>query len=410
MQICFVCCEYPPGPHGGVGTFTQVLARALVAAGHQVRVVGIYKDSYPAPDYENDQGVQVWRLRRPKYRLGWIRARVHLFRTISAWAKQGAIDLVEVPDWQGWAAGWPRLRVPVVARLNGSASYFAAELGESISRGTFWLERASMLRADHWCSVSQYTADQTRKVFQLQSQADAILPNPVEVPHLSAKNQVARSKFDVVFSGALIEKKGVFSLMKAWPQVLRDTRGMARLHLYGKERCVASGQMTSQVLRGMLSADEQQTVQFYGHVDREQLRMALSQARLAVFPSYAEAFAIAPLEAMSTGCPTIYGNCGPSTELIDDRHNGILVNPHDPSDIAAAITLLIRNDELATRIGKAGQALIQQRFTDTILLKKNIQFFEFCLGLESRTSANETQATNYPRLADPALHSPLVKR
>src|SRR2546429_2994566 len=25
MNICFICPEYPPGPHGGVGTFTQIL-------------------------------------------------------------------------------------------------------------------------------------------------------------------------------------------------------------------------------------------------------------------------------------------------------------------------------------------------------------------------------------------------
>ena len=41
MKICFLCSEYPPVPHGGAGTFTQVTARALVQAGHDVRVVGL---------------------------------------------------------------------------------------------------------------------------------------------------------------------------------------------------------------------------------------------------------------------------------------------------------------------------------------------------------------------------------
>ena len=51
---------------------------------------------------------------------------------VSAWAREGAIDLVEVPDWEGWVAGWPRLPVPVVARLNGSVAYFAAEAAEPL--------------------------------------------------------------------------------------------------------------------------------------------------------------------------------------------------------------------------------------------------------------------------------------
>lgn len=35
MNICFICDEYPPGLHGGIGTMTQVLARALTQAGHR---------------------------------------------------------------------------------------------------------------------------------------------------------------------------------------------------------------------------------------------------------------------------------------------------------------------------------------------------------------------------------------
>ena len=29
MHICFLCNEYPPARHGGVGSFTQTLARSL---------------------------------------------------------------------------------------------------------------------------------------------------------------------------------------------------------------------------------------------------------------------------------------------------------------------------------------------------------------------------------------------
>jgi hypothetical protein len=49
LELCFICSEYPPGPHGGIGTMTQVLARALVARGHGVRVIGVYQRDYPGP-------------------------------------------------------------------------------------------------------------------------------------------------------------------------------------------------------------------------------------------------------------------------------------------------------------------------------------------------------------------------
>lgn len=38
MKIFLECSEYPPGPHGGIGTLIQLLARGLVRSGHKVKV------------------------------------------------------------------------------------------------------------------------------------------------------------------------------------------------------------------------------------------------------------------------------------------------------------------------------------------------------------------------------------
>jgi hypothetical protein len=158
LRICFVCSEYPPGPHGGIGTMTQVLGRALCRGGHQVKVVGMYPADYPAPDRAEDHGVEVIRLRQGSAKGDWVLARLRLFRHVARWARDGVIDLVEVPDWGGWAACWPRLPVPVVARLNGSVTYFAAEAGRTPNRLTRWLERRSLERAQVVCAASRYTS------------------------------------------------------------------------------------------------------------------------------------------------------------------------------------------------------------------------------------------------------------
>lgn len=377
MRICFVCWEYPPGPHGGIGTFTQVLSRELVKAGHHVRVAGVYRRSYPAPDYEVDCGVEVTRMRQPSHRFGWVSGRYRLFRKISQWCKRGELDLVEVPDSGGWAAGWPRLPVPVVARLNGSASYFAAEMGQPLRRRTYQLERASLQRADYWSSVSKYTAEKTRQLFSLSSGPHAILYNPVEVPALDQPE--CRSAGDVVFTGTLAYKKGVVSLVKAWPQVL-EVRPDARLHLYGKDGRTTDGGSMVAMLRSMLSESQRETVQFHDHVGRQDLYRAILRARLAVFPSYAEAFALAPLEAMATGCPTIYSRRGSGSELIADGKDGLLIDPDDATEIADAILRLLQDDLLAAEIGAAGQQCVRERFTVDRLLADNLQFYEKCVG------------------------------
>ena len=171
MKICFVCGEYPPGPHGGVGTMTRVLARALVRSGHEVRVVGVYPPDYAALDFEDDLGVRVWRLRESAIRGGWLLARYELYRTVAEWARRGEVDLVEGPDSRGWFAGWPPLPVPVVQRSNGSYSYFAHELGRAIDQTTFRLERWSYRRASAWAAVSHYTAAITARLFRLRTES-----------------------------------------------------------------------------------------------------------------------------------------------------------------------------------------------------------------------------------------------
>jgi len=80
VRIVFVCNEYPPGPHGGIGTLTRTLARGLAAAGHRVRAAGVYNAAYPAPDAEVDRGVEVLRLRESEGPGGWIRSRARLWR------------------------------------------------------------------------------------------------------------------------------------------------------------------------------------------------------------------------------------------------------------------------------------------------------------------------------------------
>ncbi|MBA3442987.1 MAG: glycosyltransferase family 4 protein [Pyrinomonadaceae bacterium] len=384
LRVCFLCNEYPPGPHGGIGTMTQVLARALVQAGHEVRVAGMYPASYPAPDYEEDGGVRVRRLRRSAHRLGWVTARRQLFRMVARWSRDGEIDLVEVPDWEGWAAGWPKLPVPIVVRLHGSMSYFAAELGRPVRRTAFRLERASLRRADFWCSVSRYTADKTQQLFDLRTGPDAVLYNPVEF--YNGGSVAAESRKHVVFTGTLTAKKGIVPLVKAWPRVI-EACDEAELHVFGKDGRTDDGGSMQSFLLSQHNGRARESMRFHGHVDRAKLFEALRGARLAVFPSYAEAFALAPLEAMACGCPTIYSRRGSGPELIEDERDGLLIDPDQPCEIAEAIIRVLTDDHLARRLSEAGRERVRKNFSTQNLLEQNEVFYRRCIGDFRRKSA-----------------------
>jgi glycogen synthase len=62
MNILYLCDEYPPCQHGGIGTVTQSLARCLASKGHQVFVAGFYPYYRESKSKETDQGVKVYRI------------------------------------------------------------------------------------------------------------------------------------------------------------------------------------------------------------------------------------------------------------------------------------------------------------------------------------------------------------
>src|SRR5215813_8042392 len=377
MKLCFVCSEYPPAIHGGIGSATQTLARELVRLGHEVRVIGVYPSQQAGEPYRDDEGVRVYSLFEPPGRLGWLSARYQLFKTIRDWVREGLADIVEVPDYRGWAAGWPKLPVPVVSRIHGSSSFIARETGQKLDRISHFIEGWSLRRADVWCSVSQFAAQATRSLFALRTDAAAVLYNPVP----QAKEDVPfadRERNSVVFAGSLTRIKGVEALIKAWPMVLTSCPE-ARLQIYGKSGKSQSGQSMREVLEHAVPTELKDTVFFHGRVERAVVLEAFSRARVAVFPSRSEAFGMVPLEAMSTGCPTVFSERATGPELIDHERDGLLVDPDSPQQIAQAIVKLLRDDLYAAELGAAGRRKALEKFELQKIVRENERFFLQCI-------------------------------
>lgn len=353
----------------------ETLARSLVKMGHQVRVIGSYPANSPSADYEEVSGVRVWRLREPSHRFGWVRSRRRLFKILSDWCAKDEVDLIEVPDFHGPAAFWTRLTVPVVTRLHGSASYFAKEMGQTPERVTYALEKRSLRRADFTCSVSQYAYDRTVALFNLRAGADVIY-NPVEL--FLCVPMARRDRNRVVFTGTLTVKKGIVSLIKAWPRV-KQLCESAELDIFGKDGKTDSGESMKKHLVSLLGDDQSSGVRLHGHVSREQVVAALKNARLAVFPSYAESFGLAPVEAMAQGCPTIYTQRPPGPEIMRNRVDGLMVEPDKPAEIADAIVSLLKNDQLAESLGAAGYKRAKEMFSLEAVIPQNEAFYLRCI-------------------------------
>lgn len=395
MNILLLCDEYPPGRHGGIGTAVQLQARTMAGKGHNVIVAGFYQPGYGGSDEFVDQGVKVFRFRRmltssifgtndaltarvisrvvTKLGISSIDVKASLKRYgrfLNELIERFAIDIVEMPDYNDFIrfckseVSFPKLNAPVVVKLHGSMTYFNEEAGLPTPKYVRRIEEAILAHSDAVTSVSRYTADKTAKYLRY-SKPITVLYNGIQVPAIDVLPEKVKGL--VVFTGSLVEKKGIYQLIKAWRAVSEKLPG-ARLHVYGK------GPVRKIV--SLLPKSLHQTVAFKGHVDRRQLFSELSSAEVAVFPSYAECFALAPMEAMSCGTAVVYTKRSSGPELIEQGNTGMLIEPDNIIEISDALITLLTDESLCNTLANNGKTWVENMFNIDSIVDEHIIFYK----------------------------------
>ncbi|HEX4188462.1 MAG TPA: glycosyltransferase family 4 protein [Solirubrobacteraceae bacterium] len=121
-----------------------------------------------------------------------------------------------------------------------------------------------------------------------------------------------------------------------------------------------------------------EAVRFVGEVSDRERDLWLRRCDLLAMPSRlpgggraGDGFGIAYLEAAVYGKPVVAGNVGGPLDAVADEESGLLVDPSDPSAVAAAITRLLKDRDLARRLG--GAAAIRARSFSWALVAARVQ-------------------------------------
>lgn len=373
MNILFYCNEYPPFPHGGIGTFTQDIAEELAKKNVNIYVYGLYDCNTPTAEKVN--GVTVIRDKKSHSFLGKCLSRISTYFRLKDIIKKNNIDILEVQDAGGLLAFYPKLKTNVVIRLHGTKTTVGALSGEKASLISYMfriLEKSHLQQTENIISVSQFTADFTRSTFGLNF-TDHIHYNGV-VP-LQYEPEITRKYNDIVnycYIGSLYERKGIFDLIKYWIEFSKqdDNANKVVLFVFGKS---VNGSLDK--LNETLREHDINNVCFLGHKTKAEIYEFLKKVHFVFIPSHVENFSLVPIESMLNKKVVYYTNQCSASELIADSDNGYLINGSDDLLNMLQHSYQLSHDTYSSIANNAYKTVLE-KFTTDVTLNVDLAYYK----------------------------------
>jgi len=189
------------------------------------------------------------------------------------------------------------------------------------------------------------------------------VPNGIELPKYA--NFLSRrpmgNKIYLAFLGRLVEHKGVCYL----PGILKRCaeRGID-CHL----TIIGDGTERKSLYAGFENLGLIKNVTFCGATDANKIYGKLLDSHILLFPSLFEGFPNALLEAQACGCVPVASRLNGITDMaIDNGKTGFLIDIGDIEGFADAVSELVKNEFIWSKMSLAGYSWIYQNFSLDIL-------------------------------------------
>jgi glycosyltransferase involved in cell wall biosynthesis len=404
MHIGLISLDYP-STHGsgGVGTFVQTLARALVGRGHAVTVVALKSDGQPFS--ANDAGVRVIRVRQDSIHwyvsklpvVGpWLALTVRelerawrVWQVVKKFHREEPFDVLELTEQAGFFIAMRMGKVALVARLHGERYTIVRHtpelpltIGIRMSRA---VQRIALRRVRRLVSPSKAHANEIATELGLGHPPIQVIPNAVKIqafqPGIPSRRSSIQHQTEelhdspnqlVLYTGRLEACKGIVVLLKAAAIVLKDDSAV-QFVLAGAYHPTLSKRHLSHVIQDLGLGG---AVHLLGHVAREELVAWYRRATLCVLPSYYETFGIAVLEPMLFGVPVVATRVGALPELVEDGVTGVLVPPGDSNLLAESIVRVLGNKDLQKKMGAAGKKRAYRWYSNEGAVSLTVAMYE----------------------------------
>lgn len=370
MQIGIITGEYPP-IQGGVGAYSQILARQFVAKGHQVFIFSSHEAQ------NRDKGILLTN-QIEKWNLAAV-------RMIGAWARDLDLDIVNVQfqtaaygmsAWVHFLPGYIHT-APVVTTFHDL-------------RYPYLFPKAGPLR--DWIVMRLARKSAGAIVTNHEDFARLRdLPNVTMIPIGSnipyPENQTAQPKrtpkpnepFQIVHFGFINQSKGIETLFQAAAKLRRDGLPIRLIMLGGRTGASdLTNETYAQEIDALIASLKlTDCVEWTGYLDEEQISAALINSDVVVLPfldgaSYRRGSLMA---AIAHGCAIITTTPQVAIPAFQDGENMRFVPAGNAQATAEAIQQVLEDHQLAQHL-RQGAAALAADFDWRKIADETLAFYE----------------------------------
>ena len=210
--------------------------------------------------------------------------------------------------------------------------------------------------ADHIITSSEHSKNDIIKHLGISKEKISIIYLAVDKTY---QKEVLRSQIQMVLKkyhidgpyilniGTINPRKNLEFLVRVFAEVKHRNKSNHKLVITGKK-----GWHYDQLFSLVKDLNLGKDVIFTGYVEEDDKPPLYHGATLFAFPSFYEGFGLPPLEAMTSGVPTISSNMSSLPEVIGN--GGISLSPTDEEEWVKAIIKLLNNGSERERLIKLG--------------------------------------------------------
>lgn len=371
MKILMLTWEYPPRIVGGIARVVHDLSKRLIKDGHEVTVV-TYRDNADVPEYENDKGVNVYRVDNymihPNNFIDWIMQLNFnmLSKATEIINKEGGFDVIHAHDWLVTYATKSLKNaydIPIVATIHATEAGRNSGIHDETQRYINDTEWLLTYEATEVIVNSNYMKNEIQRLFGLPFDKINVIPNGINLSNFTGierdydfRRQYAMDNEKIIlYVGRLVYEKGVQHLIAAMPKILSNYHD-AKLIIAGR------GGMMDELRAEASNLGLNDKIYFTGYLNSKQVQKMYKCADVAVFPSTYEPFGIVALEAMLAGVPTVVSDVGGLDEIVTHGVDGMKSYAGNANSIADSVTALLYDHQLATNVSKKAKQKVKDQF------------------------------------------------